>query len=411
MDEIIKRKAYLITMYLKGSLTATELQELEEWTRESTDNRELFESLTNPAHLRAALDRYDEKKQQMLHRIQDSITINRIHRSAWWYVWGRCVTVAVVVSLLFMVAWYLMNKNTLRYATYSMPSRYKNDVLPGSDQAKLMLDDGSVIILIDSINGLLATDAIGQAQVFKENGWLSYHNSTPGDSSYFNTIRVPRKGQHRVLLPDGSRVWLNAGSSLRYPVAFGTRERRVELQGEAYFEVTGIPRNIPAGATRPQSPVNNTPFVVDLLTAAGSTQLIISGARFNVQAYPGDPHSCITLLEGDLKLHKVHHNMALQPRQQALLGHNGHAAIQNGVNTAEAIAWKEGMFRFREAKLDQIMKQVERWYDVEVVYESSVQAAFTGSFERNVPLSQLLKYLEELKPVQFTLSGNKITVK
>lgn len=411
MDEIIKRKAYLITRYLKGSLTESELQELEEWIRESADNRQLFESLTDPAHLRAALDRYDEKKQQMLRRIQDSITINRIYQSAWWYVWGRCVAVAVVVSLLFMVAWYLMNKNTLRYATYSMPSRYKNDVLPGSDQARLMLDDGSVIILIDSINGLLATDAIGQAQVFKENGWLSYHNSAPGDSSYFNTIRVPRKGQHRVLLPDGSRVWLNAGSSLRYPVAFGTRERRVELQGEAYFEVTSLPRNMPTGKTRPQRSVNNAPFVVDLLTATGSTQLIISGARFNVQAYPDEPHSCITLLEGDLQLHKENQRLTLQPRQQSLLEHNGQVAILNQVNPAEAIAWKEGMFRFREAKLNEIMKQVERWYDVEVVYENSVQAAFTGSFERNVPLSQLLKYLEELKRVQFTISGNKITVK
>jgi transmembrane sensor len=337
MEDIVKRMAYLITGYLKGTLNATELQELEKWIGESEDNRQLFESLTNPIHLRAALERYDEKRQLMLVRIRNSIALNQIHRSAWWYIWGRCIAVAGIVSLLFMVAWYLMNKNTLRYTAGNVASHYRNNVQSDSNQARLTLSNGSVIILIDSINGVLATDASDQAQVFKENGWLSYHNCAPGDSLYFNTLRVIRKGQHRVLLSDGSRVWLNTGSSLRYPVSFNTRERRVELQGEAYFEVTGMPKN--TGTEK--NTTSNAPFIVDLLTPNSTTQFSISSASFNVQAWPEEPITTITLLEGDLKLNRENQSLTLQPRQQARLGQNGQVAIQNQVNAVDAIAWKE----------------------------------------------------------------------
>jgi ferric-dicitrate binding protein FerR (iron transport regulator) len=332
MNDIVKRMTHLITGYLRGSLDPSEQRELEQWIRESEDNRQLFESLTDPANLRAALNRFGEKRQLMLDRIRDSIAINRIHRSAWWHIWGRCIAVAAVVSLLFIVAWYLMNKNTLRYTTSNMPDPYGDDVQFGSDQSRLTLSDGSVIILIDSINGVLATDASSKAQVIKEHGWLSYRNSAPGDSLYFNMLQVPRKGQRRVLLPDGSRAWLNTGSSLRYPIAFSTRERRVELQGEAYFEVTSMPS---------QPTADNTPFIVDLPGATSSTQLVMSGARFNAKAYPDEPITYITLVEGDLKLNRGHQILTLQPRQQARLEHNGQIAIFNQANPEEAIAWKE----------------------------------------------------------------------
>lgn len=409
MDNIVKRKAYLITRYLKGSLNATELQELEEWIDESDDNRQLFDSLTDPEHLRAALHRYDEKKEKILNRIQASITINQIRRYGWWYTWGRCAALAAVVAILFTGAWYLMNTNTLRYAVTSLPARYRNDVLPGSEQARLTLDDGAVIILVDTINGVLATDAGGRTQVFKENGWLSYrNNSDPGDSLYFNTIRVPRKGQYKVLLPDGSRVWLNAGSSLRYPVVFGNKQRRVELQGEAYFEVTSLPGSF--GGREDSSKTitpGNVPFMVDL---AGTTRLQASGARFNVKAYTEEAHIHTTVLEGTMRLRKGANDLLLKPRQEGLLENNGQVAVLNNVNVAAAIAWKEGLFRFKETEIGEIMKQVERWYDVEVVYEDTVRDVFTGTIERNTPLSQLLKYLEEGSQVKFTIADNKVTV-
>lgn len=409
--DIVKRKADLITRYLKGSLNSMEQQELDEWIGESDDNRHLFETLTDPEHLRNTLNRYDEKRKKILNKIQASIAINNIQHPGWWFRWRRWIIGAGVAAILLAGAWVQWNKNTFRQIANSMPERLRDDVLPGGEQAKLTLDDGSVIILVDTVNGVLATDASGRTRVFKENGWLSYYSTDPGDSLYYNIIRVPRKGQYKVILPDGSRVWLNAGSSLRYPVVFGSNERRVELKGEAYFEVTCLPTPLAGNAAPPPgSAPSNQRFVVSLATAAGNAELRVVGTRFNVKAYDDEAHIYATLLEGSVKLFQGANELTLKPGQQGLLENNGQVAVHNNVNTAEVIAWKEGLFRFKDAHIDQIMKQVERWYDVEVVYEDNINDLFTGAIERNTPLSQLLRYLEQLNQVKFTLAANKISV-
>lgn len=411
MDNIVKRKADLITQYLRGTLNPMEQQELEEWIGESDENRHVFETLTDPDHLRAALNRYDEKRNKILNKIQTSIAINQIHHPQWWLQWRYWVIAIGLAVIVLAGAWLFWFKNTARSTAINLPERFRNEVLPGGEQAKLTLDDGSVIILVDTVNGVLATDAGGRAQVIKENGWLSYRNSDPGDSLYFNIIRVPRKGQYKVILPDGSRVWLNAGSSLKYPVVFGNKDRRVELRGEAYFEVTSLPASL-YGTTGMilDTIVPHIPFVVSLFTNSGKAELQVLGTRFNVKAYSDETQIHATLLEGSIKLTKGANDLTLKPGQEGLLENNGQVAVINDVNTAEVIAWKDGLFRFNEAHLDQIMKQVERWYDVEVIYEYHVNEVFTGVIERNTPLTQLLKYLEELSHVQFTIAGNKIIV-
>ncbi|WP_315814103.1 FecR family protein [Paraflavitalea speifideaquila] len=186
------------------------------------------------------------KEKKILDKIQASIVLNQAQHPDWWFRWRRPLVIAVLAAVIITGAWLIWHISTSRTVFTSLPARFKNEVLPGGDQAKLTLEDGSVIILMDTVNGVLATEASGRTQVYKENGWLSYFSTDPGDSIYFNTIRIPYKGQYKVILPDGSRVWLNAGSSLRYPVVFGQQERRVELRGEAYFEVTSIPATLPA---------------------------------------------------------------------------------------------------------------------------------------------------------------------
>ncbi len=412
MNNIVKRKADLITRYLKGALDSTEQQELENWVEESEENRHLFESLTNPAHLRQALNRYDEKRKKILDKIQASIALNQVQRTSWWFQWRGPLAMAALIAVLIAGAWLFWYKSASSSLAAALPTRFRNEVLPGEDKAKLTLDDGSVIILIDTVNGVLASEANGRTKVYKENGWLSYHSTEAGDSLYYNTIRVPRKGQYKVLLPDGSRVWLNAGSSLRYPVVFGLNERRVELRGEAYFEVTSTPATIPAisGPLLHRKNAVNLPFIVSLFTITGAAQVQVLGTRFNVKAYTDEPHVQTTLLEGSIKLRKGPHELLLQPGQQGRLGNNGQVTILNDVNTGDVIGWKEGLFRFKDANLREIMKQVERWYDVEVVYEMTVQDLFTGSIERNTPLSQLLQYLERRGKVQFAINGNKVIV-
>ncbi len=409
--DIVKRKADLITRYLKGSLNPIEQQELEEWIGESDDNRHLFESLTDRDHLRSALNRYDEKRKKILNKIQASIAINSIQHPGWWFRWRRWVIGAGVAAVLLAATWLLWDKNTSLKVSMALPERFRNEVLPGGDEAKLTLDDRAVIILVDTVNGLLATDASGRTSVYKENGWLSYHSTDLGDSLYFNTIRVPLKGQYKVILPDGSRVWLNNGSSLHYPVVFGSKERRVELKGEAYFEVTGLPTPLAGNAGPvPGNAPTDQPFVVSLSTAAGNAEVRVLGTRFNVKAYDDEAQIHTTLLEGSVKLIQGANELTLKPGQEGLLENNGQVAVYNDVNTAEAIAWKEGLFRFKDANIDKIMKQLERWYDIEVIYEDTINDLFTGSIERNTPLSQLLRYLEQLNHVQFSITGNKIIV-
>ncbi|AXY74210.1 FecR family protein [Paraflavitalea soli] len=411
MDNIAKRKADLITRHLKGSLNPMEQQELDDWISESDDNRHLFESLTNPEHLRSALNRYDEKRKKILNKIQASIAINNIQQSGWWFRWRRRIIgagIAVILLAGAWICWQHMN-NTSRNMAMALPRRFSNEVWPGCEQAKLTLDDRSVIILVDTINGVLATDANGRTRVFKENGWLSYYSTYAGDSLYYNTIRVPRKGQYKVILPDGSRVWLNAGSTLRYPVVFGSMDRRVELQGEAYFEVTRLPTPLAGNAAPPPGDSAAVlPFVVSLDT--GNAEIRALGARFNVKAYDDDAHIHATLLEGVLQLTHGANELTLIPGQEGRLENNGQLAIYNNAHTAEAIAWKEGLFRFKDANIDQVMKQLERWYDIEVIYEDDISDLFTGTIERNTPLSQLLRYLEQLSRVQFAIIGNKVIV-
>lgn len=332
-----------------------------------------------------------------------------IQRRRWWWRWQRPVTVGSIAVALIAGAW-LVARPPRSHAGNHLPARYHNEVRPGEDQAKLTLDDGSVIILIDTVNGVLATEAGGHTQVYKENTWLSYIGREPGDSLYFNTLCVPRKGRYKVILPDGSRVWLNAGSSLRYPVVFG-HQRRVELRGEAYFEVTSAPAiSFAQGQPGKKDSAGPAPFIVQLFTPAGLAELRVQGTRFNVKAYREETSIQATLLEGAITLTRGPNTLALLPGQQGRLENNGQIAVLNQANPEEAIAWKEAMFRFTEMPLGQFMKEVERWYGVEVIYKNAVRGLFTGSIERKVPLSQLLQYLETIGPVRFTIDGNKVIV-
>ncbi len=160
-----------------------------------------------------------------------------------------------------------------------------------------------------------------------------------------------------------------------------------------------IPGNAPA----------NQPFVVSLSTAAGNAEVRVLGTRFNVKAYDDEAQIHTTLLEGSVKLIQGANELTLIPGQEGLLENNGQVAVYNDVNTAEVIAWKEGLFRFKDANIDKIMKQLERWYDIEVIYEDTINDLFTGSIERNTPVT-VIKILEQLNHVQFSITGNKIIV-
>lgn len=262
-------------------------------------------------------------------------------------------------------------------------------------RAILTLADGSTINLDDTKNGQLSLQA--GISVKKMNGELVYE-SKAGDkntdaSLASNTIQTPAESQFKVVLPDGSSVWLNAGSSLKYPLRFATNSRKVTLQGEGYFEV---------------SKDKNRPFMVttDLQTVQ------VLGTHFNISAYPDQKLSRTTLLEGSVRVTglKANQTTVLMPNQQAVL--TPEKVSVKTVDAAEAVAWREGYFSFDNYTLEEVMDGLARWYKIEVSYESPAlkRELFSGSLPHSSNVKQVLKKLEFAGKVKFEIDGSKITV-
>lgn len=271
-----------------------------------------------------------------------------------------------------------------------------HDLAPGSNKAILTLADGSTIDLDAAHNGVVGQQ--GSAQLIKSrNEQLVYHSGQQDDKAdvQYNLLTTPRGGQFQLQLPDGSKVWLNAATTLRYPTRFTGDERVVELKGEAYFEIN-------TDAKRP--------FRVKVLKTAAETdplEVEVLGTHFNIMDYDEEPAIRTTLLEGSVRVRKGSHSVLIRPGQQASLG-RGDELVVGAADTEEAVAWKDGMFMFRDAGIEQVMRQLARWYDVEVVYKDGVpKDRFQGEMYRNVNASKILKILEA-SGLRFVVEGKKI---
>jgi len=275
----------------------------------------------------------------------------------------------------------------------------KNDIKAGENKAILTLGDGSKIILDDAKNGILANQG-GNSVLKAAEGEVIYSFLSEAMDPLtedlnapliYNTIETPKGGKFQIKLPDGSKVWLNAASSLRFPTVFNGSKRQVELKGEAYFEVSPDKSKIFEVNTRNQ--------VVQVL-----------GTHFNINAYLDEPTVNTTLLEGSVRVSDLRTNISqlLKPGEQSQLSEQ--IEVINLKNTNEAVAWKEGYFQFDEADIKTVMRQIERWYDVSVVYEGYLpNYRFGGEIERNLSLLQVLKVLEKTK-VHFRLEGREVIV-
>ena len=266
------------------------------------------------------------------------------------------------------------------------------DAAPGGNKAVLTLADGSQVALRDVANGLLASQ--DGVQVMKlDSGQLAYEpaNAVSSTAAY-NTLSTPRGGQYQLRLPDGTKVWLNASSSIRYPVAFTGAERKVEITGEVYLEVTKNPQR---------------PFVV----VANKAAIRVLGTHFNIMAYPEEKAMQTTLVEGALRVESGDRQVLLKPGQQGVLVHTSGALSVRAVDTDEAVAWVHGQLSMKYADVAAFMRQVSRWYDVDVVFEGEVPAmSFSGSINRMVNLSLMLKALND-NGLQVTLVNGKLIVK
>jgi transmembrane sensor len=270
----------------------------------------------------------------------------------------------------------------------------KRDLAPGGNRAVLTLGDGSTIVLDDAKNGTLTQQ--GNTKVLKFNGKLTYDPAnTKNDEIVYNTLSTPRGGQYQIELPDGSQVWLNAVSSLRFPTAFAGKERRVEITGEAYFEVA-------KNAAMPFKVVVVTPL-------DNGPEIEVTGTQFNIMAYNDEAAVKTTLLEGSVKINQDSKPILLKPGQQARSQDETIKIIDN-IDTEEVVAWKNGYFQFTSASLQQVMRQIARWYDVDISYVGKVpERRFGGKISRDNNASEVLKVLE-LSKVKFRIEDKKIVV-
>lgn len=289
----------------------------------------------------------------------------------------------------------------------------KQDIKPGGNKAVLTLGSGKMINLNDAGNGELANES-GISVNKSKTGELVYTVGTGKGSAArnetdqeYNTITTPRGGQYRVNLPDGTEVWLNAASSIRFPVKFRENERKVSLSGEAYFEVAKIKTN---KVVNGRSVTERMPFIVETDKQA----VKVMGTHFNINAYEASTKT--TLLEGAVSvspLSTVKNQKPsvsyLKPGQQSAL--SGETITVSAVDVDEAMAWKNGIFQFSGQNMEGIMKQVERWYDVDIVFEdnSLKKQTFSGTISRFKNISQLLEVLESTGSVHFKMQGRRIT--
>lgn len=263
------------------------------------------------------------------------------------------------------------------------------DVAPGRDGAILTLEDGTRLVLDSLGNGVLA-DQKG-AEVLLNDGSLLY-NSTHASAVSFNTMSTPKGRQFKIQLPDGSKAWLNAASSITYPTAFIGDDRTVSITGEVYFEVTKD---------------KNHPFKVK---ASDDVTVQVLGTSFDVKAYAGDASINTILLEGSVRLITLQKTQMLSPGQQTVVQENGNIELIKNADISKIMAWKNGLFNFQDESFEEVMKQLERWYDIEVKYVGDPpRKKFFGELGRDLTLSQVMDALQEIG-IKFHIEGRTLVI-
>jgi len=302
------------------------------------------------------------------------------------FPWMVAAAAVVITSTVFY----------FRYTHTMVPSAQpvviiKHDVqAPLTSRATVTLASGQKVFLDSVANGTLATESRVKLNKVAD-GKITYERTAASDQAtvIYNTLSNPRGSRVvDMTLADGSRVWLNAASSLTYPVSFSaTGERKVSITGEAYFEVTH-------DASRP--------FIV----SKGDMQVMVLGTHFNVNAYDDEENIKVTLLEGAVKINSHAQSILLKPGQQAQVNDNK-ITLSNAADMEQVMAWKNGNFVFKKSGIGEIMRQVSRWYDVDVEYQSTPPGTFSGGVSRNTNVSNVMKILA-LSDVRFKIDGKKV---
>ncbi|NML39960.1 FecR family protein [Chitinophaga sp. G-6-1-13] len=397
------RLTYLLGQALQHVATAAELQELSTLIRDDTSGTltQQVETLLLqelPDNATAGYDKayWDDIAGKILaadrpERTDTVIPLHPPRRLRW------IPAAAAAILLLSAGLFWFLRPAAHKPATVAA-TPVLHDVAPGGNKAMLVLADGTELPLDSAASGALTQQ--GNTKISQPAGGQLLYAATSAqpDILQYNTLRTPRGGQFQVTLPDGTKVWLNAASSLKYPVAFKGAARQVELNGEAYFEVA---RN------------TAKPFKVTVRTGQhnDSMEVAVLGTQFNIMAYADESVVKTTLLEGAVKVSRNGNSKQLAPGQGAQLDkQHDQLSLQQQVNTEEAVAWKNGLIQLEGNDAASVMRMIARWYNVDVVFTAPVPAHFRGIIPRNVPVSQVLKILEMTGEVHFEIKDRQIIV-
>lgn len=419
--QTIQHISGLLLRKQQGSITEEEQTELTAWLngRTAADRRFLEEAL-DEEQIEAGLYLMYQLNEEaaladVLNRAQLPVAtvipvVAVTPKRPWLSLYKLTAAAVVTGAIISTVVFVNKHKET---SPAPVAGHYNSEVQPGGDKAMLTLADGRTIVLDSVQNGAIAND--GSIVVNKQEGAVVYEHAATANTNTavsYNTLSTPRGGQYKVVLPDGSQVWLNAASSITYPTAFSSNERKVSISGEAYFEVHKDAAHpfrvvVAATATHPES-------VVEVL-----------GTHFNVNAYNDENVVRTTLLEGKVRVNQLaisngqlaknaERSVVLKPGEQAVLAaalpiHDSRFTIHDA-DVEEATAWKNGLFQFQDATLPTIMRQIARWYNVEIEYKGNIDKQFIGKIPRHVPLSTLLQILESTGWVHFKIEGAKVIV-
>jgi ferric-dicitrate binding protein FerR (iron transport regulator) len=369
-----KEAKSLLKKYLENRCTPEEQASVEQW----------YDSLVNEQSWELEGNRYLEAREQLKAKIDRRIGLVPIYKRRWLQY------AAAVVLLAGCSLFWLYHKPQQTVNTPPVVAA----LAPGSNKATLTLANGKVITLDQEEHKQLAREentAISQ----QKNGTLVYTSldSQPSDSRTFNVLNTPKGGQYKLVLPDGTKVWLNAMSSIRFPVSFPAGSRNVSVTGEAYFEVAQL---------------HNKPFKV----TANNTSVEVLGTKFNISAYSNDEEQKITLLQGKIKI-SSQNSLTLLPGQQAVSKTSNEPqaiTLTAHADTEQAIAWMNGYFQFRQAGIREVMQQITRWYDIEVVFAGAVPTKkFSGEIPRSSSLSEVLTGLS-VSGINYRTEGRKVII-
>jgi ferric-dicitrate binding protein FerR (iron transport regulator) len=301
----------------------------------------------------------------------------------------RYAAASSIIVLLTMVGYFFINRSINLKKSPSGISRVSKDILPASNAALLTLGNGSVIRLEKSKSGKIPDQAF--TQITNLGDHLTYKVKTASKQIFYNTLSTPIGTQYSIQLPDGSLVWLNAGSSLRFPSSFIEKNRRVELTGEGYFEVE---KN------------KEKPFIV----VVEGMEVQVLGTHFNIKAYDNENSVNTSLLEGSVKLTRGNTLQFIKPGQRLQVTRKGQMFMEDNADMDQVIAWKMGIFNFNNASLETVMREISRWYDVDIVYEKDIpDIKFWGEIQRDLKLADVLEILNKME-VHFKIEGRKLMV-